>query len=149
MVLTSYTLLQLLRTLVKPGNAARYLALSTTAPTEQGGNVTEPSGHNYSRLLLHNNQNASFADPVYDSETGYASIVNNKELHFNAATDGGFGTIVGWVVYDAQTGGNPIAYGNFATPIVVGEDNIAAIRSGAFSITVDADTLTIQANVGE
>jgi hypothetical protein len=32
-----------------------YMALSTTTPTDAGGNVTEPSGNGYARVAIGNN----------------------------------------------------------------------------------------------
>ena len=150
MVLTSHTLKYLLDYLTGQNTSApAYLALSTTAPTETGENVTEPSGGGYARLLLGNgSSNRHFSPASYDAETGYASTANIDELHFNAAT-ASWGTIVGWAIYQNQTGGQPKAYGTFATSITVAVDNIATIRVGKFSITVDADTLEITANVGQ
>lgn len=76
----------------------RYLALSTTAPTQAGTNFTEPSsGNGYGRVAM---TAASMA-----SASGGVSA-NTAVYYFPAATGSGWGTVTHLGVFDASTGGN-------------------------------------------
>ncbi len=91
-----------------------WIAASTTTPTDAGGNITEPSGNNYARK----------AWSTWNTPASRA-ITNDGDIEFNAAT-GSWGTITHFVLYDASTSGNALAWG--------------AVTGGSIVITTD-DTL--------
>lgn len=75
-----------------------YLAVSTTAPAEDGTNVTEPVGNGYARITT--------AGTDWQRT---ANVVDNvNELSFPEAT-GAWGTVTHFAIYDALSGGNMIA----------------------------------------
>jgi len=86
-----------------------YIAASTTAPTEAGGAVTEPSGNGYARVATAPSDwdAASLADP--------SVAANAADIAFDAAT-GGWGNISHFAVYDAASGGNYIGGGALLDP---------------------------------
>jgi len=81
-----------------------YVGLSTTAPSESGGNVTEPSGNGYARVQTSPSDwnSATLADP---------SVVSNANaIGFPSAT-GPWGNCTHFVIFDAAVAGSVIASG--------------------------------------
>lgn len=85
-----------------------FLALSSTEPTVLGGGVTEPTDTaGYRRKQI------GYAQDTYSQLMGTPSngeITNTQEIHFDEAT-ASWGTCSYACIYDAQTGGNLIAWG--------------------------------------
>lgn len=96
-----------------------YIGLSSTQPDNTGGNVTEPAGNNYSRVLSVNNSTN------WPAASGRVKS-NGTDIIFPAAT-GDWGTMGWFVIYDASTAGNFVAYGDLTTPTDI---NVGA--QGAF-----------------
>lgn len=107
-----------------------YLALSTTAPTLAGGNVTEPSGNGYARKLL-GNYSQSYTQLMGAAADGESS--NTQEIHFNKAT-AAWGTITHVCLFSAVTGGTLLAYGALTTPKAVTADDVVVIEAGDLSV---------------
>jgi hypothetical protein len=106
-----------------------HLGLSSTAPNEDGSNVTPPADPAYTRVA------ATFA--VTGNEAA-----NDTVLEFPESTVDQ-GTLTHGVVYDAPTGGNVLSYGPLRdnegaeNPIDVGAGQIVRIPIGAFRVTAD------------
>ncbi len=101
-----------------------YMALSTTTPADNGTNVTEPSGNNYSRKNF-NTWNAAAS-----------GATDNNGAITMATPSGSWGTITYGALYDASTTGNPLMYGSITgTAITTG--NILEWASGAYDVTQD------------
>jgi hypothetical protein len=92
--------------------ATMYLALSSTTPTEAGGNFTEPSGGSYARV------STAAADWSAATGTAPATKTNTAAKTFPTAS-------ADWVsaanltyfgIYDASTAGNLLAFGVLGTP---------------------------------
>lgn len=80
-----------------------YIGLSKTTPTPDGKNVTEPTGGGYSRLKF-DRTSVDFTE----SENG---VVKNKlRKNYNETTDA-WGTCTHYVVFDNNTEGNLLWYG--------------------------------------
>lgn len=77
-------------TWTQPGNLS--LGLSTTTPTLAGGNITEPSGNAYARVVT---------DPLEWTRTD-SDIENNVRHDFPEAT-GSWGTLTHFVLLDGST----------------------------------------------
>ena len=109
------------------------LALSTTDPGEDGTGITEPTGNNYSRLIVDNN-GTNFAA----ASGGIKS--NAATLSFPAADGGSWGAISHWAIYDAgimkikgvidDGAGTP-------TPVTVNDEDVFRFLAGDLRITVD------------
>lgn len=117
-----------------------YIALSTTEPDVNGGNVTEPSSESgYKRMKVEVMGSAS-----------NGQIKNTDIIFFPESLGEGYGTIVAFGLYSTQTGGTPYytgmlknANGELA-PIQVPAGYIPIFRAGALIIGLDKDELDVQ-----
>jgi hypothetical protein len=110
--------------------ATLYVGLSTTAPTDAGGNITEPSGANgYSRVAVTNNL-TNF--PV---ASGGAKS-NGAAITFPTAT-GGWGTVGYFIIMDLASGGNMIGSGALTNPKTIDSGDTASFAIGDLDITLD------------
>lgn len=120
-----------------------YLALSSTQPQANGQGVTEPSGNGYVRKQI------GYWQDTYGQLMGNpvnGEITNSQEIHFNEAT-GSWGTQVWACLYDAETGGNLLAWGRLGetnpetgawtdksiTPVA---NTVVVIKQGNFKISI-------------
>lgn len=107
-----------------------YLALLTTLPGADGTGAVEVSADEYARIDLTGTgvYNKQYIAPavVVDGEgedTGkkLAKIVNQDEIHYPVIPVGGtWGTIVGFGVYEAASGGTPFFWGALTEPVETG-----------------------------
>jgi len=109
--------------------ATVYVALSTTDPASS---VTEPVGNGYARSAM------AF------SAAATRTVIQNGTSSFPLAT-GTWGLITHWVIYDALTVGNMLAYGAFNTSFTPVNGNIPSIPTTNIQITIDA---TVTASAG-
>lgn len=100
-----------------------YLALYTVAPSDAGGG-TEVSGGSYTR------------QPFTLTAASGGTTSNSADIIFPTAT-ADWGTIVAVGIFDAQTGGNLLMYGNLQTSKTVNADDTFVIKAGDLDITVD------------
>lgn len=91
--------------------ATLYVGLSTTTPTNTGTSVTEPSTGAYARVAVTNNATN------FPAATARAKS-NGTDIVFPTAT-GSWGTITHFVIYDALTSGNFVAWGALTVPVSV------------------------------
>ncbi len=91
--------------------AGIFVALSTTAPNDDGTGITEPVGNGYTRV--------NFLDWI--AATGRRSG-NNTRILFPIAT-GNQGTMTHWVLYPTATAGTPLMYGALTAPVVINTGN--------------------------
>ena len=103
-----------------------WLGLSTSTPTAAGGATEPASGRGYARLDLSNKLS-------YDGTNAY--IYNNTVLQFGEATNS-WGTVTHYTIYDAQTSGHLLAYGQLTSSksIVVGD--IPRVAQNALQISI-------------
>lgn len=104
-----------------------FVALSTTAPADDGTNVTEPAAGAYARV--------STAAADWDAATGTAPVSksNGSVITFPAAT-ASWGTITHFALYDASTGGNMLASGALTTSKLVDNGDTASFAAGALTL---------------
>ena len=106
---------------------ADYLGLSTTEPTADGTNVTEPqTDAGYARVQLTN-----LGEPVD------GKVKNTDTVRFNKSTES-WGTVTHYVVYDTQEAGsgNLLMYGELKTSRNVEPDTVIVIEKDALELTV-------------
>ena len=103
-----------------------YIGLTSTQPTNIGENVTEPSGNNYSRVFCANDS------AMWPAANGRTKS-NGQDVLFPAAT-GDWGTQSFFVLYDAPTAGNFIAYGELTEPTDINVGAQAAFITGTLVI---------------
>ena len=110
-----------------------HVGLSSTAPTETGTNVTEPSGGSYARVAVNAAgwNTATSADP--------SVVTNVNAVTFPQATaDWLIGAnLTHFVLYDALTVGNYLACGALAVPKPVLNGDTASFAVGVVQISLD------------
>ena len=79
-----------------------YVALSTADPLDDGSGIAEPIGASYARVVMNS----------WDVAASRATE-NTSQITF-AQAEQDFGTITHWAIYDAITGGNFLAHGDFS-----------------------------------
>ncbi len=99
--------------------ATYYVALSTTEPTNTGGNVTEPVGGGYARVAVANNATNWPAASA-------RSKSNGTPITFATPT-GSWGTVTHYALYDAATGGTFRGWGRFASGFTIGAGGSAPV----------------------
>lgn len=106
-----------------------YVALSSTAPTLAGGNVTEPSGSGYARVTT---SGATWGTAASGSITNAAAIT------FPAASGDWLAgaNLTHGVIYDAPSGGNVLGYGTLTVAKNVLNGDTASIAIGNLTITI-------------
>ena len=106
------------RTKTDPAIPTEYfIGLSTTEPTMEGANVSEPSvSAGYSRVQL---------DSLSAPTNGV--VTNTDNINFEEST-ASWGTITHFVIYDAEINGNLLMYGALSTPRVVESATVMTIR---------------------
>ena len=104
-----------------------YIGLSTTTPTESGGNVTEPIDNGYTRVKV---------DSFSSSSNGKVS--NTNIIEFPQST-GDWGTITHCVMFDASSNGNVVWFKALSSPQVVNMDNVLAFKPNALSFELIND----------
>jgi hypothetical protein len=109
-----------------------FVALSTSTPADDGTNVTEPSGNNYSRVSVTNNATN------WPAATGTSptSKANGTAVTFPQAS-GSWGTVTHFCLYDASSAGNFLAWGALAASKAVGLNDTASFAIGDLSFTLD------------
>lgn len=104
-----------------------WIGLSTTTPTDAGGNVTEPSGNGYARV------STAPADWNSASGTAPAASTNANAVTFPAAT-GSWGTVTHFTVHSASTAGTVKAWGALTTSQAIGNGNTPSFAAGSLTI---------------
>ncbi len=103
-----------------------YIGFSTTAPNIDGTGVSEPdpTTTGYARLKL-----------TCLSEPDNGVVTNTQFLDFAEST-GDWGTVTHFVIYDAQTGGNLLMYGELSNPKTVHADTVMTIKPEYLTLSV-------------
>jgi hypothetical protein len=96
-----------------------YVGLSSTTPTDAGGNITEPSGGAYARVAT------TAADWSAATGTAPATKTNTATISFPTATANWSASAnqTYFVLMDAPTAGNALAFGLLGTakPVLNGD----------------------------
>jgi hypothetical protein len=109
------------------GPLAIYVALSTTAPADDGSGVAEPQGGAYARL-------ATASSDWVPASAG--QIANAQTLAFPEAT-GSWGTITHFALYDADLGGDLLAFGPLAVAQPIEPGDLLRFNPGDLKVTLD------------
>lgn len=110
--------------------ATMYIGLSSSTPTEAGGNITEPSTGSYARV------STAAADWGAASGTAPAVKSNTAVKTFPAATaDWVAGAnLTHFVLFDASSAGNALAFGALSTAKPVLNGDTASFGVGALAL---------------
>jgi len=106
-----------------------YLGLSTTTPTANGSNITEPTGNGYVR------RQTSPSDWVAATAS---SVTTAGDLIFATATPLSWGTVTYGLLYDAETGGNCLDFGELTTPRTIVAGDAFIVRAGGITLSITA-----------
>jgi len=110
-----------------------YVGLSSTTPTESGGNVTEPSTGSYARV-------ATAASDWNAATNADPSVIDNAEpIEFPTATADWLtgADLTHFVLFDASTSGNVLASGELDTPKPVLDGDTISFAAGALDVSLD------------
>lgn len=105
-----------------------YLAVSTTNPSEDGSNFTEPTDPMYSRVAIANSSE-SFTDP----SDGTVANKQNIEL---AESSEDWGSVSATGVFDSPTGGNLLMYDYIYPPRTIERETVFLIKPDSLKIVV-------------
>lgn len=107
-----------------------YVELSTTAPTDSGGNVTPPSGGGYARKQT--------APSDWNMAAG--RIIDNANAIEFAEASGSWGTISYFTLWDAAEAGNFLGWGALATSKAVDSGDTARFAAGDLNVSFTASS---------
>lgn len=129
---TNFLEAQLLNSLFRVAAAYKpagiFIGLFTANPTDAGGG-TEASGGNYAR------QQVSQVDASWAAPAGTPRAISNAaNIEWVGVTWSG--TVTGWGIFDAVTGGNLLMWYDSAD-IVVASGNTVRFSAGALAISLD------------
>lgn len=104
-----------------------FAALSTTTPTEAGGNFTEPSGNSYARV--------STSASTWGAASGAAPAVksNSTAISFPTAT-GSWGNVTHFGLFEAASGGTVQIWGALTVSQTVGNGQTPLFVAGDLTI---------------
>jgi hypothetical protein len=120
-----------------------YVGLMTTNASHSTGSGTEVTGGSYARVAYTSSLaqwagTQSSGSTTLSTGTGASAITsNNVAITFPAPT-AGWGTVVGFSVWDASSGGNMLFYGALASNKTINNgDSQAIFAIGALALTFD------------
>jgi hypothetical protein len=110
-----------------------YLAAFTVVPTDAGGG-TEVTGGSYARVAI-------ATGSAFTETTPTTTIVNANDILFPVAT-ANWGTVVGYALYDASSGGNQLMRfdkdsGNASISVAINTNDQLKVPAGSLSVTID------------
>lgn len=111
--------------------ATYYLGLSTTLPTDTGGNVNEPAGGGYARVAITNDGTSWVAASAGEK-------TNANDLVFAEAT-ALWGTMGWWVLYDAVSGGTFHCWGVLQTARTIDIGDVFRFLAGDLVIRLRSE----------
>lgn len=115
-----------------------YVGLFTEMPSFDNPLGTEPESSDYKRINMHRgiiSGDMSVGEAYVDEETGGAAVSNHEIMVFpESNVEGGWGTIVGFGLFEDQVGGSPMFWGRLKQPVVVGKAQVPLFRIGDFKI---------------
>jgi hypothetical protein len=104
-----------------------HIGLSTTTPTEAGGNFTEPVGNGYARVAT------AAADWSAASGAAPAQKVNTAVKTFPTAT-GSWGTVTHFGLFTASSGGTLRVWGALTTSKTIDNGDTASFAASSIEI---------------
>lgn len=116
-----------------------YVGLHTTAPSDTGGG-TEVSGGSYARASvsasLANFAGTQGAGTTTASSGNTGTTSNNASITFVTPT-ATWGTVSGFGIYDAASGGNLLFYGALSISKTINQGDTVTFPAASLSIQID------------
>ena len=116
-------------TAIQLSSGKPYIGLLTSAPSDNNEG-TECTGSGYARIRVGDPTQGSFVIGA----AGTAS--NDTEFRWQDAVNA-WGTITHIAVYDEETGGNMLVYGQLTSPVEIGAGDIFKVPPSGFTIQID------------
>jgi hypothetical protein len=104
---------------------AWYVGLFTAAPSDTGGG-TEVSGSGYVRKAT---------GTITVSGTG-TTATNSAAIEFAAASGGSWGTVTHAAIFDAETGGNMLAWAELTTARTINDGDVFRVPASSLTVTL-------------
>jgi hypothetical protein len=104
---------------------AWYVGLFTAAPSDTGGG-TEVSGNGYVRKAT---------GTITVSGTG-TTATNSAAIEFAAASGGNWGTVTHAAIFDAETGGNMLAWAQLTTARTINDGDVFRVPASSLTVTL-------------
>jgi hypothetical protein len=106
-------------------------------PVADGTNVTEPTVNGYARVLLglYGESSSYKMAAAADGESDNDDVIYFPETT-NDDDENGWGTCTHFVIYDASTAGNLLAFGALTSPITPADGEVALVRVGDLKISL-------------
>lgn len=108
-----------------------YVGLVTALSDGEAGVFTEVTGGSYARVAVACNP-SNWNAPA----SGNGTVTNVGELLFPTPS-AAWGTVVGAIIFDAPTGGNPLLYGTFAARTINNGDAAPKFAATQLSFQID------------
>ena len=116
-----------------------YVGLVTTLENAAAGGV-EVSGNGYARAAEVSNltdwSGTQGAGTTAVSSGTSGTISNNVAINFPTPTGSGWGTVVGFGLWDASTGGNLLIFAPLAAPQTIGAGNTVSFPAGTLTDSI-------------
>lgn len=116
-----------------------YVALFTAPPTDAAGG-TEVSGGGYARVAIASslaNWAGTQGAGTVTSSTGTSGTTSNNAVITFPQSSASWGTIVGFGIFDALTGGNMLIFGGLTASVAVPSGVTASFAAGQLSFQID------------
>lgn len=117
-----------------------YVGLFTVNPTD-GTAGTEVSGNAYARVAvassLANWAGTQGAGTTAASSGTSGTTSNNGVITFPTPTPSGWGTVVGFGIFDASSGGNLLAFGALTTSKTINPGDPVTFPAGSLTFQID------------
>lgn len=109
-----------------------YMGLSTTTPSSDGSNFTEPdAAAGYARALI----GIDGQSGTQLMEVEGASAANDQIIFFPEATST-WGTVTYFGLFSAASGGVPLIYGALSSSVSVPANYVPLFRVGSFTLSL-------------
>lgn len=105
-----------------------YIGISSEKPLNDGSNILEPSGNNYSRVHY-------YTGTDYWTESTFGVLENSQIISFPESS-AAWGTINYIFISDAPTLGNILYYGTLPESIYIENNTTLKFEVGDFNITL-------------
>ena len=126
---TNYWVNKIMDTMYVSSAGEFWVGLSSTVPDADGGNVSEPSSSDYTRVQI-----TSF------SVSGDGAICNSEDLTFPRSTSVWFPSdsrAVCWVLFDgSDSGANVLGAGDLSSPKTIEESSKVTLLARTLGITL-------------
>lgn len=104
-----------------------YVGLSTADPLDDASGLAEPVGANYSRV----------ATVAGDWNTASGGVITNANNIAFPTASGAWSEITHFAIFDAASGGNMLAHGQFTVSKSVTTDDTPVLIAGDVNVSLD------------